>query len=101
VVVVPALHKQPDAVTYLAGGPGEAATDETYGVVTLLAAVHEHHVIFLVDQRGTGQSRPPRHADPAQYATRAAMDDLDAVRAALGYAQVDLYGTAQRRRRSI
>jgi hypothetical protein len=29
------------------------------------------------------------------------MDDLDAVRAALGYAQVDLYGTAQRRRRSI
>jgi pimeloyl-ACP methyl ester carboxylesterase len=95
VVLVPALHKaEPDAVTYLAGGPGEAATDETGAVVSMLAAVHENHVIFFVDQRGTGRSRPPRRADPTQYGTRAAMDDLDAVRAALGYAQLDLYGAS-------
>jgi pimeloyl-ACP methyl ester carboxylesterase len=120
VVVVPARHKaEPDAVTYLTGGPGGAATEQTYSIVSMLAAVNEHHVIFLVDQRGTGQSNPldcpqPKkpivtpsqertyarsclaglHADPRQYGTRAAMDDLDAVRAALGYAQIDLYGTS-------
>ena len=95
IVVVPARHKaEPDAVTYLAGGPGAAATNETYAVISILAAVNENHVIFLVDQRGTGESRPPRNADPTMYGTRAAMDDLDAVRAALGFAQIDIYGTS-------
>jgi pimeloyl-ACP methyl ester carboxylesterase len=109
VVLVPARSKaQPDAVTYLTGGPGGAATEQTYAVVSMLAAVNEHHVICLVDQRGTGGSKPldcPRkgtlraclaglRADPRQYGTRAAMDDLDAVRAALGYEQIDIYGTS-------
>ena len=95
VIVIPARHKaEPDAVTYLAGGPGGAATDEAYEVVSMLAAVNENHVIFLVDQRGTGGSRPPRNADPTEYGTRTAMDDLDAVRAALGFAQIDIYGTS-------
>jgi pimeloyl-ACP methyl ester carboxylesterase len=47
---------------------------------------------LLVDQRGTGGSKPPRDADVTQYGTRMAMDDLDAVRAALGYRQLDLVG---------
>lgn len=95
VVVVPARHKaEPDAVTYIAGGPGNAATSESYPILEMLAAVNEDHVVFLVDQRGTGESKPPPNADPTQYGTRAAMDDLDAVRAALGYAQIDIYGTS-------
>ena len=109
IVIVPAQHKaEPDAVTYLAGGPGGAATEQTFEVVSMLAAVHENHVIFLVDQRGTGGSSPldcsrketlraclaRSRADPRLYGTRAAMDDLDAVRAALGYDQIDIYGTS-------
>ena len=109
VVLVPAQKKaEPDAVTYITGGPGGAATEATYAVVSMLAAVNENHVIFLVDQRGTGGSHPldcPRRgtlraclarsrADPRLYGTRAAMDDLDAVRAALGYKQIDIYGTS-------
>ena len=120
VVVVPARHKaEPDAFTYLAGGPGGAATEQTYSIVSVWAAVNERHDILLVDQRGTGMSSPldcpqPKkpivtpaqeraydrsclaglHADPRQYGTRAAMDDLDDVRAALGYAQLDVYGAS-------
>jgi pimeloyl-ACP methyl ester carboxylesterase len=120
VVVVPARHKAaPDAFTYLAGGPGAAATEQTYSIVSIWAPVNEDHDILLVDQRGTGESNPvdcpqPKkplstpaqeraytrsclagiHADPRQYGTRAAMDDLDAVRAALGYEQLDVYGTS-------
>jgi pimeloyl-ACP methyl ester carboxylesterase len=120
VVVVPARHKaEPDAFTYLAGGPGAAATEQAYSIVSTFAAVNENHVILLVDQRGTGMSNPldcPRparplataarerawahgclaglRADPRQYGTRTAMDDLDAVRAALGFEQLDVYGTS-------
>ncbi len=109
VVLVPAQGKaEPDAVTYLTGGPGGAATEQTFAVMSMLAAVHENHVIFLVDQRGTGGSSPldcsrretlrtclaRSRGDPRLYGTRAAMDDLDAVRAALGYDQIDIYGTS-------
>jgi len=109
VVLVPARHKaRPDVFAYIAGGPGVAATAETRDVVTTFAPVNEDHAILLVDQRGTGGSDPldctktksmraclaALHADPSQFGTRAAMDDLDAVRAALGYAQLDIYGTS-------
>jgi len=81
--------------------------------------VHERHDVVLVDQRGTGGSNALEcpeptgpidtdaerksyvdsclaalKGDPAQYGTRAAMDDLDAVRAALGYRTLDVYGTS-------
>jgi pimeloyl-ACP methyl ester carboxylesterase len=79
--------------------------------------VHERHDMLFVDQRGTGGSNamtcaPPKtppttkaqvaafvhtcvasaSGDVTQYGTRTAMDDLDAVRAALGYRQLDVYG---------
>jgi pimeloyl-ACP methyl ester carboxylesterase len=122
VVLIPSRLKptRPDAFTYLAGGPGGAAATEMPGpVITIWNRVHEHHDIVLVDQRGTGGSNkldcpPPKGSldtdeqrksyastclaslsgDPAQYGTRAAMDDLDAVRAALGYPTLDVYGTS-------
>lgn len=121
VVVVPAAQKHalPDAFTYLIGGPGGASTQMTSWVVETFPWVHSRHDILLVDQRGTGASHPlscslPTHplttaakarayakqclrslnADVTQFGTRAAMDDLDAVRAALGYRQLDIYGAS-------
>ena len=121
VVVVPAGRKPaaPDAFTYLPGGPGGAATQMTSWVMQTFAAVHARHDIVLVDQRGTGGSHrltcalptspldtPAKarayaehclrslNADVRQYGTRAAMDDLDAVRAALGYKRLDIYGAS-------
>lgn len=119
VVVIPSRLKpaRRDAFTFLAGGPGSAATDAAYTVVSQWSGIHERHDILLVDQRGTGESnlltcpnpttqvttkaqlRAYVHSciasvpgDVAQYGTRAAMDDLNAVRAALGYPQLDVYG---------
>ena len=119
VVVLPALQKPaaPDAVTYLAGGPGGAVTDQTSSLWGSLSGLNVRHDILLVDQRGTGKSNAyscpnPKtpdmstaqlHAwtlaclkafggDMRQYGTRTAVDDLDAVRAALGYRQLDVAG---------
>ena len=95
VVVLPAFSKpaRKDAVTYLAGGPGEAATDEAGDLSQQLSALHLYRDILLVDQRGTGGSSPDG-GDVTQYGTRMAMDDLDAVRAALGYRQLDVIGSS-------
>ena len=114
VVVVPALRKpaRPDAFTYLAGGPGGAAS-ETAVVASIWQGVRERHDIVLVDQRGTGRSHQLEcpepepiddvgaminaclstlNGDPTHYGSAAAADDLEAVRAALGYRTLDVYG---------
>ena len=95
VVVLPALSKpvREDAVTYLAGGPGEAATEEAANLGEQLVKLNWSRDILLVDQRGTGRSSPDG-GDVTQYGTRMAMDDLDAVRAALGYRQLDVIGSS-------
>jgi pimeloyl-ACP methyl ester carboxylesterase len=95
VVVLPALFKpvRADAVAYLAGGPGDAATELAATRAQQLSMLNMHRDILLVDQRGTGRSRR-HHADATQYGTRMAMDDLDAVRAALGYRQLDVIGSS-------
>jgi pimeloyl-ACP methyl ester carboxylesterase len=115
VVVVPALRKpaRPDAFTYLAGGPGGAASEATAVVASIWRLVRERHDIVLVDQRGTGRSHQLEcpepepiddvgaminaclstlNGDPTQYGSAAAADDLEAVRAALGYRTLDVYG---------
>jgi pimeloyl-ACP methyl ester carboxylesterase len=121
VVVLPARTKTPsrDAFTYLAGGPGGAATDLVESVAVIWSSVRARHDIVLVDQRGTGRSnrlecpvpaapletKAERAAyvsgclreldgDPTQYGTVAAADDLEAVRVALGYSSLDVYGTS-------
>jgi len=122
VVVVPAVRKQAarDAFTYLAGGPGgAAATEMPATAVGIWAGLHRTRDIVLVDQRGTGASNPlicpePKGvlttdaarrsyvrscikalgSDPRLYGTRAAVDDLEAVRKALGYRTFDVYGTS-------
>ena len=82
-----------DAVTYLAGGPGDAATEQAVDQGWQSSALNLYRDILLVDQRGTGGSNP-HGGDVTQYGTRMAMDDLDAVRAALGYRQLDVIGSS-------
>ena len=75
VVVLPAFSKpaEKDAVTYLAGGPGEAATELAADLSQQLSALNVYRDILLVDQRGTGRSSPDG-GDITQYGTRMAMD---------------------------
>src|SRR4051812_26482568 len=58
VVVVPALVEpaEPDAFTFLAGGPGGAATNAVANAATIWQDIHLHHDMLFVDQRGTGGS---------------------------------------------
>jgi pimeloyl-ACP methyl ester carboxylesterase len=124
IAVVPALDRraETDPVFVLAGGPGQAAQDFYTLVAPAFARVQREHAIVLLDQRGTGGSNAlncpfpdedeaadltPKqlrahaheclaslHADPAYYTTSVAVQDLDAVRAALGYSHINLYGVS-------
>jgi pimeloyl-ACP methyl ester carboxylesterase len=105
----------------LAGGPGVASTGAAAFYVTEGKEYRRRHDVVLVDQRGTGNSnqlsipqekRPEsdlremypmdyvtrmrdalqKRADLRQYTTSIAMDDLDDVRAWLGYDRVNLFG---------
>jgi pimeloyl-ACP methyl ester carboxylesterase len=125
VAVVPALSRspEPDPLFLLAGGPGQAATEAFGPILGAFERVHRSRDLVLVDQRGTGSSRPLRcdladpsaplaarlngdslgeerfrkclagyDADPRFYGTSIAMQDLDEVRRALGYGQINLWG---------
>jgi pimeloyl-ACP methyl ester carboxylesterase len=120
VVIVPSARRPaaPDAFTFLTGGPGGAATELTSFARERFAELHRTRDILLVDQRGTGGSnrlecRPPTgvngkaaarayvrsclrsiHGDMRLYGTGAAADDLEAVRVALGYRRLDVYGAS-------
>lgn len=113
---------EPDAIVFLAGGPGQPATTAARGLSQ--APIREARDILLVDQRGTGESNglycgpedtaplqafmaildPERmracreeleaRADLRYYLTTHAMDDLDELRAALGYERINLYGSS-------
>ena len=114
-------HGRPDPLFLLAGGPGLAATTFYTGVAPVFERIHRARDIVLVDQRGTGRSNALNcvqesdpeapdspaivaqaaraclsgladHANVADYTTSLAVRDLDAVRAALGYATINLYG---------
>ena len=119
---VPALSLDPpdDALTVLAGGPGQAATEFYADYAGAFEAVRRRRDILLVDQRGTGRSNalecPAQTAleaqdltpeairaatadclarldgDPRFYTTSVAVADLEQVRAALGYTTLNLYG---------
>ena len=115
------LSPEPDPLVILAGGPGQAAS-QLAPFAAQLNAVRRTRDIVLVDQRGTGRSAAlecaalmpdPRDAfetdplpkaktcaaelkakgiDAAQYTTSAWIADLDAVREALGYPRLNLWG---------
>jgi pimeloyl-ACP methyl ester carboxylesterase len=117
------LDSRADPLFVLAGGPGMAASSFYAEAAGPLARVHLERDIILVDQRGTGRSNGlycnldasglwgasaraiaaaartclaslERRADVAMYTTSLAVQDLDRVRAALGYPRIDLYGVS-------
>ncbi len=126
VLVLPATGEEtlPDPIVYLAGGPGDDAISAAVGIAAFFRPLRERRDIFLVDQRGTGESGPLRcpyqdapgrglevlgemfpsegleacrralaeRTDLRLYTTPIAADDLDEVRAALGYPQLNLFG---------
>lgn len=124
VAVVPALNRRgaTDPLFVLAGGPGQASSDFYATAAPAFTRVHRDRDIVLLDQRGTGESNPLKcdypdeeelaeldaaqiqhftrrcldsiQGDPRYYTTSVAVRDLDAVRAALGYERVNLYGVS-------
>lgn len=124
IILLPAKSSKPapDALFYLAGGPGAAATG--YADAPFIEGLRRNRDVVLVDQRGTGESNPlncapfgsredmrgyfgeqfpvekiracraelEKVADLKLYTTSIAMDDLDEVRAALGYDRINVYG---------
>jgi len=116
-------RKEPDPLFILAGGPGMAATNFYASAARPFERIHRDRDIVLVDQRGTGQSNPLNctldddalyRATDAQIAadaqrclstlektshvefftTSIAVRDLEAVRLALGYQRINLYGVS-------
>jgi pimeloyl-ACP methyl ester carboxylesterase len=110
-----------DPLFFLAGGPGQAAAQLASQIRAVFRQVQRTRDIVLVDQRGTGKSNPLNcrssasslreltegsevalarlrrclegyNADVRLYTTDVAMDDLDDVRAFLGYDRINLYG---------
>jgi pimeloyl-ACP methyl ester carboxylesterase len=114
----------PDPLFIVVGGPGQGAVSLAAPLFQIFGEVLADRDVVLVDQRGTGASHPldcklpgsdddPQgyfgdmlpveavrscraglDADPALYTTPIAMDDLDDVRAALGYDKINLYGSS-------
>ncbi len=60
VMVIPAVNPKPkmDPVFFLAGGPGQAASEVGPLLFMRLAKLRKDRDIVLVDQRGTGSSNP-------------------------------------------
>jgi pimeloyl-ACP methyl ester carboxylesterase len=122
IAVIPAVSRspQPDPLFLVAGGPGQAAIEAYPQVFFAFEAINQDRDIVLVDQRGTGESNPLRcfqpddervldeaaviaelkqcparlEGDLRRYTTEIAMQDLDAVRAALGYERINIYGAS-------
>ena len=111
----------PDPVFLLAGGPGQSAVESYPMLDRAFAEVRKHRHVVLVDQRGTGQSNPlecavdddagsspamleavasacvaklSANADLRRYTTTDAVADLEAVRKAIGAAQVNMVGVS-------
>jgi pimeloyl-ACP methyl ester carboxylesterase len=118
------LNKAPDPLFLIAGGPGTSAVDLYTSAANPFDRVRRSRDIILVDQRGTGRSNRldcdygtrdlfqevdeikvgpenikcrdelSKTSDLRQYTTSIAVKDLDAVRAALGYQRINIYGSS-------
>jgi len=113
----------PDPLVLIAGGPGGSTVDMYLGLVRAFSGVLDERDILLLDQRGTGRSAlldcpmemedsiqaelTPEDAkaaandclqqldrDPRYYTTSVAVQDLEALRVAAGYEQLNVYGVS-------
>jgi pimeloyl-ACP methyl ester carboxylesterase len=121
VIPAVATRAKPDPLFLLAGGPGQGAIQGYAPILGAFAGIRRERDLVLVDQRGTGGSNrldcdmpedalesgelPPSElrelareclagleARPQFYTTSIAVRDLDAVRAALGYERINVFG---------
>lgn len=121
VVPAVATKAKPDPLFLIAGGPGQATIEGYAPALGAFSGIRRERDLVLVDQRGTGGSNrldcdmpddalegdeiPPAEiaklaaaclptlpGRPQFYTTSIAVRDLDAVRAALGYETVNLFG---------
>ncbi|MCW8807830.1 MAG: alpha/beta hydrolase, partial [Rhodanobacter sp.] len=65
-------------LVFLAGGPGQAATDSAGMVASVLKPLLAHHNVLLLDQRGTGGSNPLSCKEPDADVSPGDEDSLDA-----------------------
>ena len=116
-----AEEAEPDPLVVIAGGPGDASTRFFAMSEAAFSRILRRRDVVLVDQRGTGQSAAlacealqddqmldgadldavvrttldclgELEHDPRFFTTSVAVKDLDAVRAALGYERMNVYG---------
>jgi len=116
-----AANAEPDPLFVLVGGPGQAGVELAPMLSRIFHRVRQSRELIIIDQRGTGKSSPLScddddsgdvyadiesnamvanvldcansfTVDLAQYHTNNAVLDFDAVRQALGYQQINLYG---------
>jgi len=120
--VVPALNltPEPDPVVPIAGGPGQGSVQFYTAYSAAFEDVRRNRDILLIDQRGTGESSTmdcefdddivdgeysieltieytqqcleELPHDPRFFTTSVAVLDMEAVREALGYPSLNLYG---------
>lgn len=123
IAIIPALRLKPaaDPLYIISGGPGQAASEMYLSMAPAFARIRRDRDIIVVDQRGTGRSHrldcafpedaallmnsrslqqviesciTELPADVRFYTTSVAVQDLDAVRTALGHEQINLYGVS-------
>lgn len=118
------LNPQNDPVAPIAGGPGQGTVEFYAAVRNAFEPLRRNRDILLVDQRGTGESSrmdcpieddailfesafslddtlqfmsdclDDLPHDPRYFTTSVAVTDLEAVRVALGYSKLNLYGVS-------
>lgn len=124
IAVVPALNltPEPDPVVPIAGGPGQGSVQFYTAYSWAFEDVRRNRDILLIDQRGTGESATmdcefdddmveggysteltieyterclaELPYDPRFFTTSVAVGDMEAVREALGYPSLNLYGVS-------
>ena len=116
-----AIDPAPDAFTVINGGPGGSSIDMMVDMGGILRPFTRERDVIVVDQRGTGRSSPlscetmtdttedadlervielteeclqnlPH--DPRFFTTSVAVKDLEALRAAMGYESLSVYGVS-------
>lgn len=120
VTVAPSIKEnaKPDPLFILAGGPGQAGSEIVALIESAFSKVRQNRDLIFIDQRGTGRSGKLLCAQADQigelpstqqedaikqclreipgdknaYSTQNAARDIDAVRLALGYSQINVWG---------
>lgn len=112
-----------DALTLIQGGPGGSSVEMLVGYAQLINGILGERDIIVIDQRGTGRSKPLNCATPANgalfeefdqkelmraaqecadqlnanprfYTSSIAVQDLETLRKVAGYKQLTIYGAS-------